>query len=89
MITIAYSDIKLMLAKKYSGGEARQDDMDRELVVNTTPGNRNDVVLWLSGSPPKGYCIAGNGIVSLYDLNGKRFKIWISAVVVQDDMAVV
>lgn len=91
MITITYADIKEMLVNKYCGTasiENQAANMNRELVVHTTPGNKKDVVLWLHGSPPKGYCIAGNAIVSLYDLNGKRFKIFTGAHAVPDDMAV-
>lgn len=89
MITITYSDIKGMLANKYGGGATRQDDMNRELVIQETNHVSGSMIIWLSGSPPKGYCIAGNGIVSMYDLNGKRFKILMGTRVVPDEQIVV
>lgn len=85
MMTISHTDIKRMLLKKQGGGEIRPIDMGRDLVGCKTSAGHSDMVLWISGSPPRGYCITGNGIVSLYNTNGKRFKIWTSALVVPDD----
>jgi hypothetical protein len=89
MITITHSDIKEMLANKYGGGATRRCDMDRELVIQETNHVSGSIIIWLSGSPPKGYCIAGNSTVSLYDLNGKRFKIFMGTQVVPDEQNVV
>lgn len=49
------------------------DNMTRELIIHKT--SDRDAVLWMGGTPPKGYCIAANGIVSLYDVWGGCFKI--------------
>ena len=82
MRTITYAEVKESLAAKYGGGVAREDDLSRELTIYKT--GLSDHIMLLAGSPPKGYCIAANGQVSLYDLWGKRFKIFTSTTFVDD-----
>ena len=69
--TITISEIKDMLVTKY--GDDSVNNHHRPLIIQKT--GIYDAITWLSGSPPKGYCISGNGVVSLYDIWGKRFKI--------------
>lgn len=66
---ITYDEVKEKLSMHHEGGASQ-----RELIIHKT--SNRDAVLWLSGTPPKGYCIAANGIVSLYNVWGKRFKIY-------------
>lgn len=71
---ITHTEIKKMLVTYY--GTNIEDNMQQELVVHRTNVTGGDAVMYLSGSPPKGYCISVGGLVSLYDLWGKRFKMF-------------
>ena len=66
MQTITLEYVKDVMVKKYGSG------YDRPLAVVKT--GSNDLIIYLKGTPPKGYAIAGNGHISFYDLNGRRYK---------------
>lgn len=67
MKTVTQEYVKNVMVKKYGSGH------DREMLVTET--GLHDYIMYLRGSPPKGYVLTGNGIVSFYDLNGQRYKI--------------
>ena len=83
MRSITHNDIKKMLSKKHLG-HISQDDMTRELVVYETNHVSKSTMMMLSGSPPKGYCINNGRTLSLYDLEGRRFKILTDTKIVPD-----
>ena len=70
---ITCKDVKEKLSMHHGGGRIKDDNMQRELIIHKT--SKRDAVLVLSGSPPKGYCITANDIVSFYDVWGERFEI--------------
>ena len=71
MITITHEEIKNKLLNHYSETEPTT----REFVITST-GYKGGEMMYLSGSPPKGYAIyiKVNAFLSLYDNHGKRWK---------------
>ncbi len=72
--TITEATIREKLSNHYGG-----DNSTRELVKNEREddhGTVGSIVYSLSGSPPKGYCIAipEQRRVNFYDNRGKRFR---------------
>ncbi len=67
-------EIKEKLACHYG---RKDDNMKRDMIVKPfidDHGTVGSIHISLSGSPPKGFAIYSFGILSLYDLEGKRFK---------------
>lgn len=81
MKTITREEIKKKLARHY-GGSLKKNMERRELIEFDHDEEKqldkgSCVFFFLSGTPPKGYAIyvPGHRLISLYDWQGKRFRI--------------
>lgn len=90
MNTISREEIKKKLAKHY-GGSFKLNMERRELIeYNHDEGKRLDkgscIFFFLSGTPPKGYAIVTprHRRISLYNHQGKRFRILTETVVEEE-----
>ena len=85
MDEITYMDVKKKLVDHYTNGWGGNKAYNEKRKLNVYKDKNNDsIILSLEGSQPKGYCIAANGRVNLYDLTGKRFKIIRDAYLVEN-----